>query len=175
MGVQADPNYLWHSPFGEPKRLITRGGAGLNAAAARVTRVPPGHPEGYLEGFANILHGKWRAPSKRVQCGQKAGQGRAVSGIEDGVAGMAFNEACVKSSAKNGNGPGVSRGISSTMSYDLMVFRTSAALLVNGMSFLFEWYDQQSEWEEDHSYDDPALRQCAPRLVHGNDWGIPSR
>ncbi len=52
--VQADPNYLWYSPFGEPKRLITRGGAGSNAAAARVTRVPPGHPEGYLEGFANI-------------------------------------------------------------------------------------------------------------------------
>jgi len=48
--TQADPNYLWYTPFGEPKRLITRGGAGSGAAAARVTRVPPGHPEGYLEG-----------------------------------------------------------------------------------------------------------------------------
>ena len=51
---QQDPNYLWFKPFGQPKRLITRGGAGAGAAAARVTRVPPGHPEGYLEGFANI-------------------------------------------------------------------------------------------------------------------------
>ena len=52
--TQADPNYLWYTPFGEPKQLITRGGAGAGPAAARVTRVPSGHPEGYLEGFANI-------------------------------------------------------------------------------------------------------------------------
>ena len=43
-----------YTPLGEPPRLITRGGAGAGAAAARVTRVPPGHPEGYLEGFAKI-------------------------------------------------------------------------------------------------------------------------
>ena len=52
--VQADPNYLWFTPFGEPKRLLTRAGAGAGPAAARVSRVPSGHPEGYLEGFANI-------------------------------------------------------------------------------------------------------------------------
>ncbi|MBH1974461.1 MAG: Gfo/Idh/MocA family oxidoreductase, partial [Rhodobacteraceae bacterium] len=51
--AQEDPNYLWFTPFGQPKRLITRGGAGSGPEAARVTRVPPGHPEGYLEGFAN--------------------------------------------------------------------------------------------------------------------------
>ena len=34
--LQADPNYLWYTPFGEPKRLITRGGAGSSAAAGRV-------------------------------------------------------------------------------------------------------------------------------------------
>src|SRR5690606_14507280 len=51
---QEDPNCLWFTPFGGEKRLITRGGAGAGAAAARVTRIPPGHPEGYLEGFANI-------------------------------------------------------------------------------------------------------------------------
>ncbi len=51
---QEDPTYLWFTPLGESKRLITRGGAGSNDAAGRMTRVPPGHPEGYLEGFANI-------------------------------------------------------------------------------------------------------------------------
>jgi predicted dehydrogenase len=51
---QEDPNYLWYTPLGEPKRLLTRGGAGAGEAAGRVSRVPPGHPEGYLEGFANI-------------------------------------------------------------------------------------------------------------------------
>jgi predicted dehydrogenase len=99
--VQADPNYLWYSPFGEPKRLITRGGAGSNAAAARVTRVPPGHPEGYLEGFANIYTEVARAIKAR-RAGKKPDKDVQFPGIEDGVAGMAFIEACVKSSAKNG-------------------------------------------------------------------------
>ncbi|HLA01788.1 MAG TPA: Gfo/Idh/MocA family oxidoreductase [Aestuariivirga sp.] len=99
--VQADPNYLWYTPFGEPKRLITRGGAGANAAAARVTRVPPGHPEGYLEGFANIYTEVARAIKAR-RSGKKVDKDVQFPGIEDGVAGMAFIEACVKSSAKNG-------------------------------------------------------------------------
>jgi predicted dehydrogenase len=42
--AQENPNELWFTPFGEEKRLITRGGAGAGAAAARVTRIPPGHP-----------------------------------------------------------------------------------------------------------------------------------
>ncbi len=99
--VQADPNYLWYSPFGEPKRLITRGGGGSNAAAARVTRVPPGHPEGYLEGFANIYTEVAQAIKAR-RAGKKPDKDVQFPGIEDGVAGMAFIEACVKSSAKNG-------------------------------------------------------------------------
>jgi predicted dehydrogenase len=99
--VQADPNYLWYTPFGEPKRLITRGGAGANAAAARVTRVPPGHPEGYLEGFANIYTEVARA-IKAKRAGKKPDNDVQFPGIEDGVAGMAFIEACVKSSTRNG-------------------------------------------------------------------------
>ena len=99
--VQADPNYLWYTPFGEPKRLITRGGAGANAAAGRVTRVPPGHPEGYLEGFANIYTEVARAIKAR-RSGKKVDKDVQFPGIEDGVAGMAFIEACVKSSAENG-------------------------------------------------------------------------
>ena len=99
--TQADPNYLWYTPFGEPKRLITRGGAGSNAAAGRVTRVPPGHPEGYLEGFANVYTEVARA-IKAKRAGKKPDKDVAFPGIADGVAGMAFIEACVKSSEKNG-------------------------------------------------------------------------
>ena len=99
--IQADPNYLWYTPYGEAKRLITRGGAGSNAAAARVTRVPPGHPEGYLEGFANIYSEVARAIKAR-RSGKKPDKDVAFPGIADGIAGMAFIEACVKSSAKNG-------------------------------------------------------------------------
>ena len=99
--TQADPNYLWYTPFGEPKRLITRGGAGSGPAAGRVTRVPPGHPEGYLEGFANVYTEVARA-IKATRAGKKADKDVAFPGIADGVAGMAFIEACVTSSGKNG-------------------------------------------------------------------------
>lgn len=99
--TQADPNYLWYTPFGEPKRLITRGGAGSGPAAGRVTRVPPGHPEGYLEGFANVYTEVARA-IKAKRSGKKRDKDVAFPGIADGVAGMAFIEACVKSSEKNG-------------------------------------------------------------------------
>jgi predicted dehydrogenase len=98
--TQADPNYLWYTPFGEPKRLITRGGAGSDAAAARVTRVPPGHPEGYLEGFANIYTEVARAINARKER-RKVDDDVQFPGIADGVAGMAFIEACVNSSDRN--------------------------------------------------------------------------
>ena len=99
--TQADPNYLWFTPLRGEKRLISRGGAGANAAAARVTRIPGGHPEGYLEGFANIYTEFARAiEAKRL--GKKLDNDVQFPGIADGVQGMAFIEACVKSSSKNG-------------------------------------------------------------------------
>jgi predicted dehydrogenase len=51
---QTDPNYLTFSVLGRPPQTIGRNGPGAGAAAARVSRIPPGHPEGYLEGFATI-------------------------------------------------------------------------------------------------------------------------
>jgi predicted dehydrogenase len=99
--TQADPNYLWFTPFGEQKRLITRGGAGSGPAAARVTRIPSGHPEGYLEGFANIYTEVARAIEAK-RAGKKVDKDVDFPGIEDGIKGMAFIEACVSSSAKNG-------------------------------------------------------------------------
>ncbi|MEQ1951288.1 Gfo/Idh/MocA family oxidoreductase [Mesorhizobium sp. CN2-181] len=100
--VQADPNYLWYSPFGQPKQLITRGGAGSGPASARVTRVPPGHPEGYLEGFANIYAEAARAIRAAREGGGKLAKDVIFPTAQDGVEGVAFVEACVKSSKKNG-------------------------------------------------------------------------
>jgi predicted dehydrogenase len=98
--TQADPNYLWYTPFGEPKRLITRGGAGAGSEAGRMTRVPPGHPEGYLEGFANIYTEVAKA-IVAARSGKKPAKDVTFPGIRDGVEGMAFIEACVKSSRGN--------------------------------------------------------------------------
>jgi predicted dehydrogenase len=97
---QEDPNYLWYSPYGEPRRKITRAGAGAHAAAARVSRIPPGHPEGYLEGFANIYTEVARA-IKAARLGKRAPRDVSFPGIADGVEGMAFIEASVKSSKAN--------------------------------------------------------------------------
>lgn len=96
---QEDPNYLWFTPLGEPKRLITRGGAGANDAAAAVSRIPGGHPEGYLEGFATIYNEAADA-IRAVQSGtaRDAAMGQ-LPGIAAGMAGMAFINACVTSSA----------------------------------------------------------------------------
>ena len=100
--VQADPNYLWYTPFGQPKQLITRGGAGAGPAAARVTRVPSGHPEGYLEGFANIYAEAARAIRAARKKGGKPAKDVIYPTVQDGVEGVAFVEACVRSSKKNG-------------------------------------------------------------------------
>jgi predicted dehydrogenase len=100
--TQADPNYLWYTPFGEPKRLLTRAGAGAGPSAARVTRVPSGHPEGYLEGFANIYAEAARAIRAARKKGGKLPKDVIYPTVADGVEGVAFVEACVKSSKKNG-------------------------------------------------------------------------
>ena len=98
--VQADPNYLWYTPFGEPKRLITRGGAGSGAAAARVTRVPSGHPEGYLEAFATIYSEAARAINAR-KAGKQLDPAVIYPTVDDGLKGMEFVDACVNSSKRN--------------------------------------------------------------------------
>jgi predicted dehydrogenase len=98
--AQEDPNYLWFTPFGEPKRLITRGGAGSGAAAARVTRVPPGHPEGYLEGFATIYK-EAAAAILAARTGEAPPADVIFPTVDDGVKGVAFVDACVRSSKRN--------------------------------------------------------------------------
>ena len=98
---QEDPNYLWFAPFGQPPRRLTRGGHGAGAAAGRMTRVPSGHPEGYLEGFANIYTEVARA-IRAARDGSPLDPAVVFPTVEDGLKGMEFIEAAVKSSAKGG-------------------------------------------------------------------------
>jgi predicted dehydrogenase len=90
---------LQWSPFGQPTQIIGRGGAGANADAARVSRLPSGHPEGYLEGFATI----YSEIAKAIHAARRSTPlDAAVSfpTIADGIKGMAFIEAAVRSSAE---------------------------------------------------------------------------
>jgi predicted dehydrogenase len=95
---QEQPNELIFHPAGEPARRLTRGMAGLPAAAALATRVPTGHPEGYLEAFAQLYRDF--AQDVRDAQGGHAGPGR-VPGLDDGVRSMAFVDAVLRSSAAN--------------------------------------------------------------------------
>ena len=99
---QEQPNQLRFTPLGQAPRLITRGGPAADAAAAHATRIPSGHPEGYLEGFAQLyrdvaeqIHARWyqRAPDP-LAC--------SVPGVEDGARGVKFVEAVVESSRADG-------------------------------------------------------------------------
>jgi len=95
---QENPNELRYAPFGQPPRRLTRAGPGAGPAAARVTRIPAGHPEGYLEGFATI----YTEVAHAIRAGR---QGKRPDGevlfptVEDGLHGVEFIAAAVKSSA----------------------------------------------------------------------------
>ncbi len=95
---QENPNQLWHTSFAQATRLITRGGSGASDGANRLSRIPPGHPEGYLEGFANIY-------SEVADALQSIIHGTALDAavefptVEDGVRGVEFIEAAVESSS----------------------------------------------------------------------------
>lgn len=99
--AQEDPNYLWYTPLGEPKRLLTRGGSGANEAANAVTRIPGGHPEGYLEGFANLYTEAAQAILARRQGKSPAGE-QLYPTVQDGLTGVAFVTAVVNSSRDGG-------------------------------------------------------------------------
>ena len=99
---QEHPNHLRFAPFGEPPRVITRAGAGSGAEAGRVTRIPPGHPEGYLEGFANIYSDVAEVILARLENRKPDAGALFFPTVEDGARGIKFIEAAVESSAKGG-------------------------------------------------------------------------
>ncbi|MGD1038305.1 MAG: Gfo/Idh/MocA family oxidoreductase [Roseiarcus sp.] len=99
--AQAEPNHMLWSPLGRSTRIVTRAGPDSGAAAARVTRIPAGHPEGYLEAFANI-YSEVAEAIKAARAGKKPPEGVHFPTVDDGVKGLAFIEAAVKSSKANG-------------------------------------------------------------------------
>jgi predicted dehydrogenase len=95
---QQEPNSLWLKHGHKPVELIRSGGDGLGAAARANSRLPSGHPEGYLEAFANVY--RHFAAQVRVHGGNGNGgpAPRAVPGIAAALRGMAFIETVVAAS-----------------------------------------------------------------------------
>jgi predicted dehydrogenase len=95
---QENPNELIFSPLGEAPRKITRGGHGAGDAAARVTRIPAGHPEGYIEGFASI-YSEIAAAIRAVRDGEPVDANVKYPTGADGEMGVAFIDAAIRSNA----------------------------------------------------------------------------
>jgi predicted dehydrogenase len=89
---------MWFAEFGKPRRQLTRGGAidGPPAAAMGV-RIPSGHPEGYLEAFATLY-----SQFAEVIRGGGADFVPLLPSLADGVEGMEFIAASVRSSQNDG-------------------------------------------------------------------------
>ena len=98
---QEQPNELWFTPLGAAAQRLTRARVS-GASAAHATRVPAGHPEGYLEAFAQL----YKDAALQIEA---LNEGRALppeslllTTVDDGVAGLRFIDAVLASSAADG-------------------------------------------------------------------------
>lgn len=98
---QEDPNDLIVKYSDAPRKTYRRGNDYLGAAAQANTRIPFGHPEGFIEGFANIYLAAAQAISDRIDGKPEPEEGYDFPTVADGVAGVAFIGACVESSNNN--------------------------------------------------------------------------
>jgi len=93
---QEQPNELWLTPQGGSAQRLTRGRA-AGDAAAHATRIPSGHPEGYLEAFAQL----YRDAAAQIHALDAAQPPPASAAwlptVDDGVAGMRFIDAVLAS------------------------------------------------------------------------------
>jgi predicted dehydrogenase len=99
---QERPDQLHLFPYSQPPQVITRAGPGAGEAAAQVTRIPPGHVEGYLEAFANIYTGCAELIAAQMEGREPDPAARLVPSVEDGARGVKFINAAVGSSSRGG-------------------------------------------------------------------------
>jgi predicted dehydrogenase len=96
---QEEPNRLLHAPIDGPLRVLTRGSPWLGEAARRATRLPTGHPEAFIEAFANVYLGV-AAHIRAVQAGSVPDPLDAdYPRLDDGARGVRFIEKVVQSAA----------------------------------------------------------------------------
>lgn len=106
---QESPNQLWLTPQGGCAQRLTRGRV-RGAAAERATRIPSGHPEGYLEAFAQLYRDA-AAHIHAVNAGQPVPAESAwLPTVDDGVAGMKFIDAVLESHGMGSRWVALQRG-----------------------------------------------------------------
>jgi predicted dehydrogenase len=98
---QEHPNALWFTPLGGSAERLTRGRV-TSAIAAHATRVPPGHPEGYLEAFAQLYKDAALQIEALDEGRPLPAESLLLTTVEDGVAGLRFIDAVLASNAADG-------------------------------------------------------------------------
>ncbi|MFL9871016.1 Gfo/Idh/MocA family protein [Paraburkholderia megapolitana] len=98
---QEQPNDLWFTPLGGAAQRLTRARV-KSAVAAHATRVPAGHPEGYLEAFAQ-LYKDAALQIEAIDNGLPVPvESRLLTTVDDGVAGLKFIDAVIASHGAGG-------------------------------------------------------------------------
>lgn len=97
---QENPNYLDVFRYGEPRQTMTRASGYMSIAAQNATRVPTGHPEGYLEAFATIYCGAVEAIRSHIDGNPMPTEDYNFPTVYDGLRGMQFIHKAVESSDK---------------------------------------------------------------------------
>ncbi|MER3484060.1 MAG: oxidoreductase [Meiothermus sp.] len=94
---QEDPNYLIHDTLEGPRQVLTRGNGYLCTAAQKATRLPTGHPEAFIEAFANVYLGAVEA-IRAKQEGRSLDENEGdFPTVYDGARGVHFIEKSVES------------------------------------------------------------------------------
>jgi hypothetical protein len=100
---QEEPNKMIVRRNGQPHQIYTRaGGPYLGKTAGESSRIPSGHPEAFLEAFANIYTAAYEDMLLRAQGKKFEAVNTLYPNVSDGVDGMNFVTQCVASSAENG-------------------------------------------------------------------------
>ena len=101
--AQEHPNQLTFTRLGEKPQVLSRSSGTLSEAAGHASRIPAGHPEGYLEGFAVLYRDVAEQITARLDGRQPDPLACQVPTVEDGARGVRFIEAAVASSQQNGS------------------------------------------------------------------------
>ena len=102
--VQQEPNTLLVKWLHQPTQILRAGGNfgdRLSSYAVKNCRTPAGHPEGYLEAFANIYRNFALTLTARIEGTEASAEAMDFPTADDGVRGMAFIENVVASGASN--------------------------------------------------------------------------
>ena len=101
---QENPNEMWLRRNGQAHQLYTRdpNATFTNDSAAAACRTPSGHPEGYLEAFANVYRSGYDAIAEQAAAQSVETTNTVYPNVHDGVEGMYFLQQSVTSSQENG-------------------------------------------------------------------------